>query len=56
MASTPIPSWQIGGKNGNSERLYYYYFLALKSLQMVTSHEIIRHLLLGRKVITNLAY
>ena len=53
MASSPITSWQIGGKNGNSERLYYY-FLAPNSLQMVTSHEIIRHLLLGRKVITNL--
>ena len=47
-------SWQIGGKNGNSERLYYYYFLAPNSLQMVTSHEIIRHLLLGRKTMTNL--
>ena len=36
MASSPITSWQIdGGKNGNSDRLY---FLGLqKSLQMVTA-------------------
>ena len=34
MASGPITLWQIeGGKNGNSDRLYY--FLASKSLQMV---------------------
>ena len=41
------------GNNGNSNRLY---LLGLqKSLQMVTaSHEIKRHLLLGRKVMTNL--
>ena len=43
--------------NGNSERLFWG---ALKSLQMVTEikgrmfHEIKRHLLLGRKVMTNL--
>ena len=31
MASGPITSWQIdGGKNGNSDRLYFF-----KSLQMV---------------------
>ena len=40
------------GNNGNSERLFWG---APKSLQMVTgSHEIKRHLLLGRKGITNL--
>ena len=52
--SSPITSWQIRwGKNGNSERLYFWG--APKSLQMVTcSHDIKRHLLLGRKVMTNL--
>ena len=36
---------------GNSERLFSW---ALKSLQMVTAAMKLRHLLLGRKVITNL--
>ena len=36
MASGHIASWQVdGGKNGNSERLYYFW--APKSLQMVTA-------------------
>ena len=41
------------GNNGNSDRLFSW---APKSLQMVTdcSHEIKRHLLLGRKAMTNL--
>ena len=48
-APGPITSW---GNNENSDRLY---FLAPKSLLMVTaSHEIKRFLLLGRKVMTNL--
>ena len=41
------------GSNGNSERLLFSW--APKSLQMVTAHEIKRHLLLGRKVMTNLS-
>ena len=39
------------GKNGNSDRLFPW---ALKSLQMVTAAMKLRHLLLGRKVMTNL--
>ena len=40
------------GNNGNSDRLFSW---APKSLQMVTaSHEIKRHLLLGRKAMTRL--
>ena len=39
------------GNNGNSERLYFWG--APKSLQMVTA-AMKRHLLLGRKVMTNL--
>ena len=47
MASCPISSWQIdGGKNGNSERLYF------PGLQNHCSHEIKRRLLLGRKAMT----
>ena len=42
------------GNNGNSERLFY---LAPKSLQMVTAAmKLKRRLLLGRKAMTNLAY
>ena len=48
MASGPITSWQIDGDSGNSVRLYF------GGLQNCCSHEIKRHLLLGRKVMTNL--
>ena len=47
MASGPITSWQIDG-----ETVTDFIFWAPKSLQMAT--EIKRHLLLGRKVMTNL--
>ena len=50
MASGPITSWQIDG--GNSVRLY---FLGSKiTAGGDCSYEIKRHLLLGRKVMTNL--
>ena len=50
MASGPITSWQIDG-----ERLPDIYFLDSKiTTDGKCSHEIKRHLLLGRKVITNL--
>ena len=52
MASGPITSWQIHGETGNSERLY---FLGLQNhCRWWLQHEIKRHLLLGRKVVTNL--
>ena len=53
MASSPITSWQTDGETMETvERLY---FLGLqKSLHGDCSHEIKRHLLLGRKVMTNL--
>ena len=41
----------IWGKNGNSDRLSPW---APKSLQMVTAAMKLRHLLLGRKTMTNL--
>ena len=49
MASSPITSWQIDGENnGKSDRLNFL------GLQNHCSHEIKRHLLLGKKVMTNL--
>ena len=51
MGSCPITSWQI---DGETVKTVTDYFGAPKSLQMVDcSHEIKRHLLLGRKVMTN---
>ena len=53
MASGPVTSWQIdGGNNANSERLYFLRFQ--NHCRWWLSHEIKRHLLLGRKVMTNL--
>ena len=50
MASSPITSWQM---DGNSGRLYL--FLGSKiTADVDCSHEIKRHLLLGRKSMTNL--
>ena len=54
MASNPITSWQIDGET--VETVKDFILGAPKSLQMVTdcSHEIKRHLLLGRKAMTSL--
>ena len=52
MASSSITSWQIVG--GTVETVADFIFWAPKSLQMVTAAMKLRHLLLGRKVITNL--
>ena len=50
MASGPITSWQIDG-----ETVADFIFLDSKiTADGDCSHEIIRHLLLGRKVMTNL--
>ena len=52
MASGLITSWEIDGDSGNSVRLY---FSRLKiTADGDCSHEIKRHLLLRRKVMTNL--
>ena len=52
MASRPITSWKINGEamERNSDRLYF----AKVTAECECSHEINRHLLLGRKVITDL--
>ena len=52
MASSPITSWQIDGETMETDRLY---FLGLQiNADGDYSHEIKRHLLLQRKVMTNL--
>ena len=53
MASSPITSWQIDGET--METLTEFIFLGSKiTADGDCSHEIKRHLLLGRKVMTNL--
>ena len=52
MASSPITSWEIDGET--VETVSDFIFWAPKSLQMVTAAMKLRHLLLGRKVMTNL--
>ena len=52
MASSPITSWQIEGET--VETVADFILGAPKSLQMVTAAMKLRHLLLGRKVMTNL--
>ena len=52
MASGPITSWQIDG-----ETVSDFLFLGSKiTADGDCSHEIKRHLLLGRKIMTKLAY
>ena len=54
MGSGPMTSWQIGGETVETLRDY---FLGSKiTADGDCSHEIKRHLLLGKKVMTNLAY
>ena len=53
MASGPITSWQIDGEK--AETVTDFIFLGSKiTADGDCSHEIKRHLLLGRKVMTNL--
>ena len=53
MASGPITSWQIGGET--METVTDFIFLGSKiTADGDSSHEIKRHLLLGRKAMTNL--
>ena len=53
MASSPITSWQINGKT--METVTDFIFLDSKiTADTDCCHEIKRHLLLGRKVMTNL--
>ena len=53
MASDPITSWQIGGRK--VETVTDFIFLGCKiSVNGDYNHEIKRHLLIGRKVMTNI--
>ena len=53
LASGPITSFQIDGEtNSNSDRLYFCG--SLITVDGDCNHEIKRHLLLGRKALTNL--
>ena len=53
MASSPITSWQIDGET--MEAVTDFIFLGFKiTADGDCSHEIKRHLLLGRKAMTNL--
>ena len=53
MASGPITSWQIDGEK--VETVTDFFFLGFEiTVDGVCNHEIKRHLLLGRKVMTNL--
>ena len=52
MVFSPITSWQIDGET--METVRDYFFWTPKSLQMVTAAMKLRHLLLGRKAVTNL--
>ena len=55
MATSPITSWQIEG--GKVEAGTDFTFLGFKiTADSNYSHEIKRHLLLGRKAMTNLVY
>ena len=55
MASGPITSWQIDGET--METVTNFIFLGYKiTADGECSHEIKRHLLLGRKVMTKTAY
>ena len=49
MASGPNTSWEIDGETVETVSDYFFF-----GLQNHCSHEIKRHLLLGRKVMTNL--
>ena len=53
MASGPITLWQIDGETMETVTLFSW---APKSLQMVIAAMKLRHLLLGRKAMTNLDY
>ena len=52
MASGPVTSWKIDGET--METVRDFIFLGSKMQMVTASHESKRHLLLGRKAMTNL--
>ena len=53
MTSVPITSWQIDGETMETVR-YFIFWGSKIAADGDCSHEIKRHLLLGRKALTNL--
>ena len=53
MASVPITSWQIDGETMETE-IDFFLLVSKITVDDDCSHEIKRHLLLGRKAMTNL--
>ena len=56
MASGPITSWEIDGETVETVSDFIFWGGSKITADGDCSHEIKRHLLLGRKVMTNLAY
>ena len=54
MTSSPIISWQIDGETVETVAGFIYFFCSKITADGDCSHEIKRHLLPGRKVMTNL--
>ena len=54
MASSPITSWQIDGETMETVKDYFFFFGSKTTTDGDRSHEIKRHLLVGRKAVTNL--
>ena len=54
MASGPIPSWQIDGETVERVTTDFTFWGSKITADGECSHEIKRHLLLGKKVMTNL--
>ena len=54
MASGPITSWEIDGETVETVTDFIFFFGSKITADGDCSHEIKRHLLLGRKVTTNL--
>ena len=54
MASSPITSWEIDGETVETVSDFFFFFVSKITADGDCSHEIKTHLLLGRKVVTNL--
>ena len=54
MTSSPITSWQIGGETVEKVRDFIFFLGSKITTDGDCSHESKRHLLLGRKAMTNL--
>ena len=54
MVSSSITSWQIDGEIVETMSDFFFFFKLQNHCNGDCSHEIKRHLLLGRKVITNI--